>query len=474
MMHPIRISKRVTYPLVACLIMVFAILATVFLPTWLRPSQRALPKAAKKTSKIPMEVRIMGKAVVYGLEISQGTKDLLWAQVESFNAGSILQKQCFIVLSGEFGQERAFAHCKGLSLQVEQGMFFMTEEEQEAQYMLERIYVHQEKLDSFSDKEKEMLSPLGWFGRLAVARPGSTHRETVIAEARICGLLLGGGPLLLVILGVGGLIGLILALLYTKKRLPPAKLEPSLYAETFACWMLGFLVLQIAGSFVGSYFFPNSTLLIIGLCTLASLLALYWPIATAGASWKTMRQDIGLTLGQKPWVEILVGLGGYATGIPFLALGLLVMFVLARIVGVDLAAPMAAAHPIAVLAMQADLWTKIQILFVASVVAPIVEETFFRGVFYRFVRSVTEAAGLSSKSAILWSTNASILASGTICGFVFALVHPQGWIAVPVLMAMAWNFTLLREWRGSLLSAMITHGVSNGVTLSTIIVLAAQ
>ena len=48
---------------------------------------------------------------------------------------------------------------------------------------------------------------------------------------------------------------------------------------------------------------------------------------------------------------------------------------------------------------------------------------------------------------------------------VFASVHPQGWTGVPVLMAMAFNFAIVREWRGSLIAPMTMHFCTNAFTL---------
>jgi membrane protease YdiL (CAAX protease family) len=49
------------------------------------------------------------------------------------------------------------------------------------------------------------------------------------------------------------------------------------------------------------------------------------------------------------------------------------------------------------------------------------------------------------------------------------VIHPQGLEAVPILMALAFTFCLVREWRGSLVPAMIAHGISNGLVLTLLI-----
>ncbi|HEV3025798.1 MAG TPA: CPBP family intramembrane glutamic endopeptidase, partial [Pirellulales bacterium] len=95
----------------------------------------------------------------------------------------------------------------------------------------------------------------------------------------------------------------------------------------------------------------------------------------------------------------------------------------------------------------APWWGRVQVLFVASVAAPIVEETMFRGVLHRHLRDATSLLGYA----------ASALASATVASFVFAAIHPQGWLAVPALMALAFAFTLTREWRGTLVPSIIAQ-----------------
>jgi hypothetical protein len=104
---------------------------------------------------------------------------------------------------------------------------------------------------------------------------------------------------------------------------------------------------------------------------------------------------------------------------------------------------------------------RIQVLVMASLAAPIVEETMFRGVLYRQVRS---AAGRLAP----WL---SIAAAAAVTSLVFALIHPQGVLAVPALAALAVAFSLAREWRGSLIAPMVMHGVSNGIVMAMLIVM---
>src|SRR5262249_52979121 len=59
----------------------------------------------------------------------------------------------------------------------------------------------------------------------------------------------------------------------------------------------------------------------------------------------------------------------------------------------------------------------------------------------------------------------SFLLSAFVVSFLFAVVHPQGFVAIPALMSLAFGFAIFREWRGSLLPCMVAHGISNGLML---------
>jgi membrane protease YdiL (CAAX protease family) len=116
-----------------------------------------------------------------------------------------------------------------------------------------------------------------------------------------------------------------------------------------------------------------------------------------------------------------------------------------------LESPAVPSHP--VVGEMADGGGFLAVAFLACVVAPLVEETFFRGALYRHLR---EATGLRGR---LPSAVVSALASG----FLFAAVHPQGPLAIPLLMAVSFPLCLAREWRGSLLAPMAAHAFHNGL-----------
>jgi membrane protease YdiL (CAAX protease family) len=202
----------------------------------------------------------------------------------------------------------------------------------------------------------------------------------------------------------------------------------------------------------------------VGLGFLASLLALAWPVRR-GIGWDEVRRDVGWTTGERAWLEPLIGAGGYLCALPLVGIGLVLTLLLLGLQGLlgpepsPFAPAGGPAHPIVLQLAESGWWLKLQVLFLASVAAPIVEETMFRGVLYRHLRDATSRFG----------TVLSVLVSGMLNGLIFAAIHPQGWVAIPALMALAWAFVLLREWRGTLVPAMVVHAISNGVVMLALI-----
>jgi membrane protease YdiL (CAAX protease family) len=148
-------------------------------------------------------------------------------------------------------------------------------------------------------------------------------------------------------------------------------------------------------------------------------------------------------------VEVLCGVGTDLCAVPVLAVGLALLAVLTRL---RPGAP-APTHPIIGVALEKGWWVWAQVFVVACVLAPLVEEIMFRGALYRHLR---EACGR-------WGRGLSVTVAAAGSGFVFAVIHPQGWLAVPALAGLAVVFALAREWRGTLLPPMIAHGINNGV-----------
>jgi membrane protease YdiL (CAAX protease family) len=213
-------------------------------------------------------------------------------------------------------------------------------------------------------------------------------------------------------------------------------------------------------------------LLATGVASLLSLTVLAWPV-WRGIPWEQVRQDIGWTGGRLGALEAVFGPICYILSIPLLLIGVVMVLVLASSwnmitgggpPGEGLAPQGPPAHPIVDVVARAGWWGWVQVFFLAAIVAPIVEETMFRGVLYRQVREATGGLGLVI----------SVVMGGTLVSFIFAAIHPQGLLAVPALMALAYGFTIAREWRDTLLPSIIAHGINNGLVMLILLLILAN
>ncbi len=325
-----------------------------------------------------------------------------------------------------------------------------------------------------SAEERDRLrADLGWFGKLALASSQgqeTEHAELLAGAKRTALVVISGVVLGLTLFAVGASLLLIVVVkAWARARsgtLPGLSTgggDGGVYAEMFALWLLLFVGMSYAVRWL-----PTSAprLFLVGLLELASLSLLVWPWLR-GVSWVQLRSDLGLSVGKRPGWEVLIGFGCYVTAIPLLLFGLLLTAAL-RTLGLRLFGPVGPfspeeipSHPALDWVVNGDWSVRLQALFVAAVVAPIVEEVFFRGVFYRHLRETTAS----------WGRAGSVAVSALVVSFLFAVIHPQGLWGIPPLMALAFAFALTREWRGSLVPSMIAHALNNGVV--TLALLAA-
>jgi membrane protease YdiL (CAAX protease family) len=334
--------------------------------------------------------------------------------------------------------------------------------------LLKQLYRgYEAKLDPavLRPADQEFLrKQMGWAGELALAPEGGPNveaREAALRPARKVAVTLVGG----VAVGCGGvLIGLVLLVLVllatfrsrARRGFVPGSPFGGIYAETFALWMVVFVGLQI-----GSLLLPagRSQLFQGAILSLLSLVVLGWPVLR-GVPWKQVREEIGLHFFGQPLRQVLSGPVCYLSSLPLLVFGVVGVVIILILRGKLLAAGRPGGveegmHPIVKYLANADGWVLFQIFFAACVAAPLVEEVFFRGVLYRHLRESTKGTGLG------WS----FLLSGLLTSFLFAVIHPQGILGVPLLMSLALGFTLTREWRGSLVPCMIAHGLNNGLMM---------
>ncbi|MBX9679044.1 MAG: CPBP family intramembrane metalloprotease [Gemmataceae bacterium] len=395
------------------------------------------------------------------------------AQAKTVNVGRIPQRlRAIATLSELTGPEAALEELDALQKLIDQHQPMVQEADAQVIEILRTLWSdpdqHLEAVKSLTNEQRTVLNErLGWFGELVQHPRGSdpATREPVLKPA------LGAAfSILLAFLGAIALalIGIAVLVVFLMRAASGGLIRgfvagsPNgrIYVETFGLWILLYPVLSFASGYASPYL---GLTLAAALAMFASLLALAWPVIR-GIPWQQVRSDIGWTAGQGGWLEPFWGVVAYVMTLPWLGVGLvltILLIFLQRSFGLEGAAgdpfyaPPSSAHPIIVPLARGDLWDRLSIFFLASVAAPIVEETMFRGVFYRHLREATRH----------WRLLASFLFSALTSSVIFAAVHPQGWVAIPVLASLAFGFCVAREWRGSLIACMIAHGLSNGLVM---------
>jgi membrane protease YdiL (CAAX protease family) len=408
-----------------------------------------------------------------------------YEQATALNTGSIAQRLRFVIVAGDLaGASQANEHLDELMDLIREAAarpepIHPTPEQEAVIDVLRVLYAASDNdlanVDSLDDAQRSLLrDELGWFGELALAPRGAVSRAERDAVIDGTKKLAIGMIVVMVLFGALAFAGVILIILATifaaTGRIGSAlwlgHASHGMYAETFAVWLALFLVLQLIAQAVGSHV-PEHGLLITFVFFFASLVALWWPVAR-GVPWSHVRADIGLTWGKRPMLEPVLGGVGYVMALPIVAVGLTVMLTLMGVYSMfsgegDPLIQNTPGHPIVMQLADAGWWGRIQVLLVASVAAPVVEEIMFRGVLHRHLRDATRRTG----------TFISIVLSTTISGFVFAAIHPQGVFAIPLLMSLAYAFSLMREWRGTVVPAIVLHGISNGLVMCLIMVIAS-
>ena len=395
------------------------------------------------------------------------------------NAGSYEQRLVYASLKNELeGPESAREYLDSLDERVEEvqaeeklaevpeaEQFKLTKDQQQLRDAMGELLTEYEA-GQFSDSavskdSKELIEErLGFPGELFLLPEGTDQvaaRDELINGAAISivsvtalsllGMLAG-------LLGLGFCIGFSI-MIYQQNLLSYFFNSPTnhnLYIQTFAIWLVGFFGSSIALGFLGLD--ESSHMLIQPFIFFGSLSCLLYPMLR-GVTFRQLRYDIGWTIDRPLGDTLFAGIS-YMSTLPCLVPGIICIALLTALAGQftdlhEFARQTAPGHPIQEYLANGD-WLMITIVFLtACVAAPVVEETMFRGVLYRHLRDW-------SQTPRRW---VSVAFSAILNGFVFAAIHPQGIAAIPVLMTLAICFSLVREWRNSLLTPMLMHGIHN-------------
>jgi membrane protease YdiL (CAAX protease family) len=454
------------HPLIAWV----AVLAVVVVVVWENARGKAGLAAAAASRAGLFNEQLVARVLLGQRELQQQLEPsrerlnpALERQTEALNTGPLAQRFRYVVLVGEMqGPAAAREALTNLRPAVNRFGLQLAPEDQKVLEVLAKLY--EDHGDgggpSLTPEEESFLRrELGWFGDLALP----STRAAALAAARrtywvVVGGLVGAG-----VFAVFGLVGLIVMLILLaggtlRGGLRVPSFAGGVYAEAFALWMVVYGGLLMLGRFIPVP--APMRLLLPGVGMLVTLaLALAWPVVR-GVSWRQVRRDIGWVPGRGGAVEVLWGVGCYVMALPLLAVGLGITLVLmnlrARLAGTgshgqSFSPDQGPSHPIGPILVQADGWLVLQVLLLASVLAPLVEETMFRGFLYRHLRDVSARLGGA----------ASVLLSAGVVSFIFAVIHPQGWLGVPVLMTLAFSIAVVREWRRSLVASMTMHALNN-------------
>jgi membrane protease YdiL (CAAX protease family) len=322
------------------------------------------------------------------------------------------------------------------------------------------------------EQEARLKEWLGGSGEMLVAMASNDQAALdARAEAGLRVLFgLGAAVCLAVPAGIAGLVLLVvfMALAFQGRNVgagPTAGARAPIYAEMFAVWMVAFLLLaKLPRAFLGEHAPgeapPISTEWQLFLGILGMALALLVSLAyvrVRGVSLRQMTQDMAM---DRPRLsDPLWGFVGYLMGVALLALGLVVTLILmAATSGEKGAMP---SHPIQEWLQSGSTTTVLLTFIVASVMAPITEEIVFRGAMYRNLCDTFSLLGPFVAAAL----------STIVSSVIFAAIHPQGLVFIPVLGSLAVAFCILRQWRGSIYPGIWAHAINNTLILTLNIVL---
>ncbi len=306
-----------------------------------------------------------------------------------------------------------------------------------------------------NDRQSLTRMQLGWYEHLVVeaaarkagdsALATQAHQRAVADSSglAITLVLAAIGFVVIVALGVGLL--LLVAILATSGRmkfgtLDGLKLPARPLFETFA---LFFFLMEVAPL--------RPAITVAALPLLPTFLSLAFAACSLG--WLSLHlRAAGLTLHEigwrcrRWWEEAVWGLAGWLAAIPLVLGSAVFTFLLAQRMLPDLPPP---SHPIQQFVSGApNLATLLMTFALAVIVAPLLEETFFRGILHGALRRRFGPWVATIGSA-----------------FVFAAVHPQLPLGFPPLFLLGATFSVLFELRGSLIPCIVAHATNNGLLM---------
>jgi len=138
------------------------------------------------------------------------------------------------------------------------------------------------------------------------------------------------------------------------------------------------------------------------------------------------------------------GIGCYVAALPFLGAAVLISQKLDKTIFRNIKTP---EHPMLPYFTGGEGTSFVVVLIMGAIIAPIVEETFFRGMLYGALRG--------------WMR---VWAAAVFSAVIFAVGHPLPAYFLPIFV-LGVAFALVREKTGSLIPSMIAHCIQNSVAI---------
>ena len=416
-----------------------------------------------------MQVQLQGKFIVGHQELSKFAPGAPASPLPAeLDTGCYEQRICYSILLGEINSPtESLEYLEDLDAKAEEHGLELTEDQTRMRKLVYELMGNYESenpdSNAIPESDRQFLEDkLGWTGKLALYPSDSPHQsERSSVVSRAFGLTISG--LVAMMIGfLAGLAGFITAIVFSglllsgklKARFANHPTDHNIYIETFAIWILFFFGASILSQY-SDIEDPAIKMMIHPIIFFGSLISLLWPVFR-GVSFAQVRQDIGWRF-ENPFKEILSAMGAYLALLPFMLPGLGLVVLLMNIIGLmgpephEFARQSGPGHPIQEDIMSGNFVTIFFVFIATCVAAPVVEETMFRGVLYRHLRDLTCS----------WSHVISVIFSAIANGLIFAAIHPQGIVAIPVLTTLAIGFTMARQWRDSLLAPMTMHAIHN-------------
>lgn len=389
--------------------------------------------------------------------------------LSALDAGSYEQRLCYAALKNEVeGPEAALKYLGELDAKVAEHDFDRSQTqvkmESSVRQLMENYRGGNLSPDILDQEQQQQLKDrLGFSGDLLLNPPGTDteQRAELASQSQTAAV----GAILFLVMGVlfflFGIVALLFILTYVLTGSSPSQYiatnnAHNAYVETFALWLIVFFGGQMLVGHLELLKTQEQRLISNPIFFFGSLIVLLWPILR-GVPASQMFADIGWT-PKKFFRNTLLSVPAYAAWLPAVLVGFFIVFVLIQLVPVptavgEFAVPAMPAHPIQEMLSGGGMLTWVTIVIAACVAAPIVEETMFRGVLYRHLR------GLSMK----YGKPISIIVSALVNGVIFAALHPQGILVVPLLTTLAIGFSFVREWRDSLWTSILMHALNNSM-----------